>query len=895
VRGADPSLNQIAIDGVVAATPEADGRTTALNIISIDQLESIELVKSWLPDKSANFIGGSVNLITRSALDRGERFASAEAAYGQHSIADDPSYRFKATFGDVLFKNKSLGIQVSFDYADDHRGSETLSAGYHPDVESVYDPTTTPTHGWQLDRLAYEIYSINRERTGISGKVEYRINEQNRLYASISHNKFDDVEVRESAVFQTGVQRSNDFAGRSVMTADVAEDLGLDPNDPEVAERIASFGKLTFQEGIQLGENGFDETTKNFTLQTYASESTKAWQSRLTEDTITTVQAGGEHRLWDRVDLDYKIYRSEADKVRDAGHINLWAPDHASVFGIGPDGLPHFSAQGEGFNDPDKYQLLESARRGSVRYEDSVFLDERTGFEANVEVKYDSGDMHWSSKAGLAGDYRTRNVDVAPQVFTGLDREGQDVLVLSEPHFDGGLRGSFLEDYGDYTYGPQLNVEGSRAFLADPGEFGVELVEVSGDSVTRVVGPITDNYESTEDIFAGYFMQTLDWKDFRFIAGFRYEKTENTFSNLLIDTRSPLLDQLPPQAPRFASPSFWSAILRNPLLGPDALLQEVSNSRDYENWLPAVHVIKRWSEERVVRASYTETIARPKFTDLLPFESVAVGDGVFKNIAVLGNYDLMPTGSQNFDLAYERYFKKFGQFGVSFFHKKLDGPIYTESLQQLPGATPIITHLNEKYTSDGLDDGVWFTEQVVNAGDGEITGVEISLARKLDFLPDPWNGFGLEGNITLTDSEVQLLVDIRENEVAPLFKQSDLLANLSLYYENRFLLVRASMLWRSDYLNTVEVDAGRLQQLWESQLTDEPNFILPQNSRDTYFDDFFKLDVRAEWRFNRNWIVFFEGTNLTGEPVTQYQGDPSRVSSLVSTEPVYFIGVKWNM
>ena len=111
IRGADPSLNAVTIDGVTVATPEEDGRSTALNIISTDQLERIEVAKTWIPDKSANTIGGTVNLVSRSALDRGERFGAVEAAYAQHTIADDPSYRFSATYGDVLGKKKNFGIR----------------------------------------------------------------------------------------------------------------------------------------------------------------------------------------------------------------------------------------------------------------------------------------------------------------------------------------------------------------------------------------------------------------------------------------------------------------------------------------------------------------------------------------------------------------------------------------------------------------------------------------------------------------------------------------------------------------------------------------------------------------------------------------------------------------
>ena len=123
IRGADPAFNNVTIDGVTVATPEEDGRSTALNIISTDQLERIEVEKTWLPDKSGNTVGGTVNLVSRSALDRGERFASVEGALTRHTISNDDSHRFNATYGDILGKNKRIGIQISYNRSVDNRGS----------------------------------------------------------------------------------------------------------------------------------------------------------------------------------------------------------------------------------------------------------------------------------------------------------------------------------------------------------------------------------------------------------------------------------------------------------------------------------------------------------------------------------------------------------------------------------------------------------------------------------------------------------------------------------------------------------------------------------------------------------------------------------------------------
>ncbi|MFO7577530.1 MAG: TonB-dependent receptor plug domain-containing protein, partial [Pelovirga sp.] len=79
VRGTSADLSNVQIDGVALATPQEDGRRVNLNVITVDQLERIELSKTWLPYQKPA-VGGTIEMKTRSALDRGETFASLEVA-----------------------------------------------------------------------------------------------------------------------------------------------------------------------------------------------------------------------------------------------------------------------------------------------------------------------------------------------------------------------------------------------------------------------------------------------------------------------------------------------------------------------------------------------------------------------------------------------------------------------------------------------------------------------------------------------------------------------------------------------------------------------------------------------------------------------------------------------
>ena len=76
-------------------------------------------------------------------------------------------------------------------------------------------------------------------------------------------------------------------------------------------------------------------------------------------------------------------------------------------------------------------------------------------------------------------------------------------------------------------------------------------------------------------------------------------------------------------------------------------------SDSYLNVLPSVLVKYDVNDDFKVRASFTNTIARPKYSALAPNITIKRSD----NEISLGNPELKPTLSYNFDLSGEYYFK----------------------------------------------------------------------------------------------------------------------------------------------------------------------------------------------------------------------------------------------
>ena len=70
VRGAEPRLNSMMIDGERIPSPDPTLRQVALDVVPSDLLQSIEVSKAITPDQDGDAIGGGVNLVMKQAPDR---------------------------------------------------------------------------------------------------------------------------------------------------------------------------------------------------------------------------------------------------------------------------------------------------------------------------------------------------------------------------------------------------------------------------------------------------------------------------------------------------------------------------------------------------------------------------------------------------------------------------------------------------------------------------------------------------------------------------------------------------------------------------------------------------------------------------------------------------------
>jgi TonB-dependent receptor len=195
VRGTAPNLSNLTIDGMVVPSPEGGVRQVKLDTIPVGLIESVQINKTLQANMDADAIGGSVNLVTKSA---GERPTLSLYGAGGFTpiITKVPVSEFAGTLGQRFGAAKRLGVIISggYDYngrgIDDVEPSPTILAG------------TTFTPGYT--GAAIRQYRFDRERYGFGGTLDYKIGETSLIYVRGLYSDFMDKGRRWEYVLAAG-------------------------------------------------------------------------------------------------------------------------------------------------------------------------------------------------------------------------------------------------------------------------------------------------------------------------------------------------------------------------------------------------------------------------------------------------------------------------------------------------------------------------------------------------------------------------------------------------------------------------------------------------------------------------------------------------------------------
>ncbi|KRV79427.1 TonB-dependent receptor [Pseudomonas citronellolis] len=487
--------------------------------------------------------------------------------------------------------------------------------------------------------------------------------------------------------------------------------------------------KLSFEDALAEGETG--ETSVERRL-----------KQREETQTIQSYVFGGEQRRGDWT-FSGQLGWSKSDEDS-PGHMDPVVYDGGTLDGGWYDSEKPRQALDPAFYEPSGYSLK------SVKWGESYTSDKEHNIRLDLARDYGLAGNPATFKFGGKLSRRTKDNDEDIWNYKKLDKAGLTDEQLSLANaLDGKVHYS-LQPFGQGISGS--TVEGLLSGL-DRSQYYDEEASTIND------------FRMHEDIDAGYFMNTVDVGDWRFIAGLRYEGTHFEAKGSGVD---------------------------------DGEFQGIERKRDYHNWLPGLHVRYQLDDDTQIRAAWTNAVVRPTFEQLAP------GFAIDGDEAEFGNPDLAALRSHNLDLAIERYLGRASVVSASLFYKDIR---------------------NFVYNTDLAGSGQWadFDEALsfANGDKAKVYGLELAWSQKMVMLPAPWDGLLLGANATFSHSRAKIADAQGNSRNVSLPSQSDVTGNFMVGYEKDRLSLRLSANYKSDYLYEIG-DVG--DKRYDSRVDDQTQF-----------------------------------------------------------------------
>jgi len=169
IRGTEPRLSNLTIDGVNVPSPESGVRQIKLDTLASDLVESIEINKTLQANMDGDGIGGSVNIRTKTAMDQPVVMASVLGGFTP-IIGGRGVSQTGATVGQRFGADKRLGVLIGGTYDWNGRGINDLEPS--PTVSSLVP---------HYDAMDLRDYMYYRTRWGLSGSSDYRVSNGSSL------------------------------------------------------------------------------------------------------------------------------------------------------------------------------------------------------------------------------------------------------------------------------------------------------------------------------------------------------------------------------------------------------------------------------------------------------------------------------------------------------------------------------------------------------------------------------------------------------------------------------------------------------------------------------------------------------------------------------------------
>jgi TonB-dependent receptor len=698
IRGMPSSGIVFMVDGAEVSSPSAD-RSFDLAASSSGSVDRIEITKVPTPDRPANAVGGTVNIIGKSGFTSPRRILrlNTYGAYNSDNRLQPPGLNQRiGSDSHSTARAIQPGIDINYSHPVSKAFAFTINLS---ELTRVYDMDyDTPT--WDLIRgiqttSAEQNVSQTTERQLASATFDWKISHHDSLRLNLEH-----VQINTPT-------RQNIYT---------------------VAWGAGATGDATFTQGAAAG----NDTVRQSTTYGDRTRGTSSAVLRYVHDgQIYKIDANVNYsRSWDeRKDIEHGFFRTVGNFqatsliVRAEGLDGVYdrrAPRMTATTRTGQPFDPYDNSALT-LNNPTSQpnEIVSDMKSVAANISRSFALAApttiKTGFSINRQRKDNTSMLKtWTlsapaSVSRLVKDYDLTNESLSRQSF-----------------FNDTLKLKWVSPTKYYDL-----------FKAHPEWFTL------GEAAAYQSG-VTNSKFFEETISAAYvrtdvkFLENKLW----LVGGVRFERTEDFGEGPLDDLRATFRQDASGNLLRDAAgrpipvttDALATAKLRYTERGAEA-------RRSYSGYYPSINATYYVNDSLVARAAFAQTLGRPNLTEVIP--GITVSDpSAAAPTATIVNSGLKPWTADNYDLSLETYSLKGATIALSLFKKDIKN-FFTQT--QTPATVPLLE-------SFGLSDD-YLNYTIItktNGGNASVEGYEISWRQALYFLPAWAKGFSTFANATIS-------------------------------------------------------------------------------------------------------------------------------------------------
>lgn len=819
VRGFDASMTLVTNDGAPMANSGGD-RTFTLEQISINNISRVEVTKVPTPATPADSVSGSVNMVSKSAFERSRR----EFRYGVNLTASqrhlslgkqpraDESYTYlvkpSANFELIYPITKNFGVTFALlhymgnvPFNSPIRTYETTAAGTGASFSNPY-----------LRQLQTQITTQFRTRDSVSTKVDWRVTRNGVLSASYQQSYFN----LDSLNYN--------FAGN----------VGTAPT-PSVAGGVP----LSFGPDFTIGATGrgsIGQTAGFNTRHQWLSSGNVSYRFDNGDWRVDALVTASKGKSWTtREDEGYFGGFTTTAKV----------PVRISFLGInefGPGSAEVYTNTNQRFDlyDINNYNLTTA--NGGRR---SLFDKLKAG-HLNLKRRLDFLPVPTSVQVGWAGRAQLRDLQNSSTSYTynGINGDTSASAFkaviygnIQEPLITGIERNPPAGKGVPYS-SPHL---AWQAYQKNPALFTVTTAQ----QINSESGRRNNSLYFEEGVDALYFQGEVRLLRNRLtvLTGVRYERTTNFGKGLLSDPNA--VWARAPDGNFARTPA--GARIRKPEAGAVGSLEQLNltsiergyrASRTYDGYYPSVHFTYNIAENFLARAAYAKTYGRPNYADIIPNTVINENDlgttpdpNAVQGTLTVRNTGLRPWKADNYDLSLEYYSHTGGLLSGSVFLKQIKD-FFGTFARVATAADVAALGLDPEYAG-------WQVNTSINAGDAQVSGVELSASQSLQSLGKWGRYFKVFANYTQIEVRGQ-----READFSGFLPKA---LNYGITYSKSPFIVMAKWHQRSDVTSGPAPVQGPDGQIFIKGRT--------------------QLDLNISYQVRKNMSLFLNGRNVTNERV----------------------------